>query len=133
MNATLRPLALASLAALALVGCRKKPVYGPSESQVKAERIGKARSDIISIATPRGCSKASECKVVGIGYNRCGGSRQHIVYCSHGVDESTLRARTDELLKLEEDEASHQGEPPPCKKVPEPSVELVDGACRAKL
>lgn len=128
----------AHLAALCLLvaasaSCRKTPSYGPSEAQVKSERLGKLRNEILTMTTPRGCKAAGECKAAGVGYNRCGGPRQYIVYCGKGVDESSLSSKREELEKLEEDEAKKQGEPPPCKKASEPQVEFADGACRAKL
>lgn len=122
-----------AIAALLLpVACKKTPNYGPSETQVQADRIGKLRNEILTMAPPRGCQKVAECKALELGYNRCGGPRQYLVYCSNGVDASSLKGKTDELLSLEKEDAEKQGEPPPCKKIDTPQIELVDGSCRAK-
>lgn len=129
---TILQFALAAVALLLPVACKKNPSYGPSENQVQAERIGKLRNEILAMAPPRGCQKAAECQVLELGYNRCGGPRQYLVYCSNGADASSLKAKTDELLSLEKEEAEKQGEPPPCKKIDTPQIELVDGSCRAK-
>lgn len=123
---------LGILGFLPLSACKKAPNYGPSEAQVQADRIGKLRNEILEMAPPRGCQKATECKALELGYNRCGGPRQYLVHCSNGVDSSALREKSEELLKLEKEEAERQGEPPPCKKIEAPQVELVDGSCRAK-
>jgi hypothetical protein len=118
---------------LALPSCQKKPPsYGPSEAQIRTDRLGKLRNEILALTPPTGCDKAAECKVIGVGYNRCGGPRQHVVYCGKGADEAALREKTDELHKLEEEEAQLQGEPPPCKKAEPPQVELASGSCRAR-
>jgi len=123
-----------ALAALMLPSCQKKqPNFGPSEAQIRTDRLGKLRNEILALTPPTGCDKAAECKVIGIGYNRCGGPRQHVVYCGKGADEAALQEKTDELRRLEEEEAQLQGEPPPCKKVEPPQVELADRSCRAKI
>jgi hypothetical protein len=122
-----------TFAALTPIACQKKPPkYGPSEAQVRNDRLGKLRNEILGLTPPRGCEKVEQCKALGLGYNRCGGPRQYVVYCGQGADEGALQEKTAELLKLEEEEATHQGEPPPCKKMAAPPIELVDGSCRAK-
>lgn len=121
------------LGCLLVASCqRKAPNYGPSEAEVKIDRLGKLRNEIAALTPPRGCQKVSECKAHPLGYNRCGGPRQFVVYCSQGVDGEALQRKSDELHQLEEEEAKSQGEPPPCKKAVEPQVELVDGSCRSK-
>ena len=127
------PLLVTSLLLVLLpVACHPKPDYGPSEATQRTDRLGKLRNEILELATPRGCKTAAGCKTASVGYNRCGGPRQYIVYCGQGADESTLNSKLEELRKLEEDDAQHEVEPPPCKKVPAPTVELADGVCRAK-
>lgn len=119
--------------ALAPVACRPRPPPPPSEAALHADRLGKLRSEIADLTPSRGCAKASECRVVGIGHNRCGGPRQHIVYCGKGADEAALARKNDELTKLEEEDDKKLVEPPPCKKSVAPQIEMVDSVCRAKL
>lgn len=128
-----RPHLLAlTLLAFSPLACKKTPNYAPSEAQVQADRLGKLRNEIQAMTPARGCSKAAECKIAGVGFNRCGGPRQHVVYCPGKTDASALQSKLDELSKLEEEEEKKKGEPPPCKKAQEPQIEFVDGSCRAK-
>ena len=43
------------------------------------------------------------------------------------------RRKIDELTKLEEEDAKHVSDPPPCKQAVAPAPELAEGVCRAKL
>ncbi len=126
-------LVVSALLVLLPVACHKTPTYSPSEAAQRTDQLAKLRTEIYTLAEAHGCKAAAGCRVAGIGYNRCGGPRQHVVYCGAATDEVTLTRKIDELTKLEEEDAKHVSDPPPCKQAVAPAPELAEGVCRAKL
>jgi hypothetical protein len=124
-----------AVASLWLSACGKPAASGPpppSPPTPEQSKITRLMGEITEMTRPRGCATSKECKTVGVGYGGCA-PRQYIVYCPRNVEEALLQQRLDELSKLEQAEAEHQGEPPPCRPPATPEPEVFEGACRAKL
>lgn len=78
---------------------------------------------------PANASSPEHCKAVGVGIKTCGGYERYLIYSTETTDETALLgliARYNEVSR-----SNSQGMVSDCRVIPEPSVDLYNGMCRA--
>jgi len=88
-------------------------------------------NDIKTMIGEARASDVQQCRKVAFGYKACGGPASYLIYSVQGLDEVLLLKKVSEYNALAEAESRRLGLMSDCAIVPEPSVSLVGGVCKA--
>ena len=94
------------------------------------ERLTRLEREARALAHTEGCEAVSQCRTAPVGWRRCGGPRDFLVYCAARTDTIALFRKLAELEAAEKEYNLRSGMMSSCVMRVPARVSLTSGRCR---
>jgi hypothetical protein len=93
-------------------------------------RLARLEQEARALAKTEGCTSASACRTVPVGWRGCGGPRTYLMYCAMTTDTVALFRKLKELEEAEKAYNARSGMMSTCEFRMPPATRLEGRSCR---